>query len=88
MSPQLEPFIFFSAAVIFCFTNLMQPVKKKNTFSFFDLFYTVPSTWKNKGGVQEKLGIELTFRVDKSLLLLQAFWGEKKKLFFIFLDSV
>lgn len=66
----------------------MQPVKKKKTFSFFDLFYTVPSTWKNKGGVQEKLGIELTFRVDKSLLLLQAFWGGKKKLFFIFLDSV
>lgn len=65
---------------------------KFNTTQFFffqPLFLwpflcTVPSTWKNKGGVQEKLGTELTFRVDKSLLLLQAFWKKKKRSCFSF----
>lgn len=65
---------------------------KFNTTQFFFFFLTVisltflctvPSTWKNKGGVQEKLGTELTFRVDKSLLLLQAFWEKKCFSFFL-----
>lgn len=64
--------------LVFCFFS--------KTIISLTFLCTVPSTWKNKGGVQEKLGIELTFRVDKSLLLLQAFFFvvEKKQFFFSF----
>lgn len=45
----------------------------------------VPSTWKNIGGVQEKLGIDLAFRVDKSLLCFASVLKPKELfLFFIF----
>lgn len=77
-----------SQSLIFFFPSSCNFVFHKfNTTLFFTLISLtflciVPSTWKNKDGVQEKLGIELTFRVDKSLLLSQALFKKKKLTFF------
>lgn len=63
-------FIFFQGCNFVLQKKFNAKNNKKNIISLTFLCI-VPSTWKNIGGVQEKLGSELTPRVDKSSVLLR-----------------